>query len=262
MTQEVRSLSYSQISALLRCARAYQYHYLEKIPTALPARMLLGRCYHHMVAVAASRKVLFNEIISPEEIADTFTTQWNREMAGKLVYDELGEEKVEATIIEFGDDDPEELRKTITTLAQMYVSNVLPKLKIEAIEKRLTGNVDGIPLVGYADLILAPGTTIIDHKTGRRKSSQDEADKDIQFSMYALLLGKPITGQFHMALDQKEPKLEIVETKRTKEDIERARELVRDSWSIIQNGAFPRNETWWGCGEGCGYWMTCKKGWF
>lgn len=258
----VNHLSYSQISALLRCGRAYEFRYLRKMPVPLPIRLLAGRVYHHCISVAASRKQLFGELISDEDIADTFCAQWDREVAGKLVYDEMGEEKVEATIIDMGDEDPEVLKDSGLKLAQMYVNKVLPTLNIVGIEKRLTTDIDGVPFIGFVDLLLA-GDVVVDHKLSRRKNSQDEADKDLQISAYATLLGKPVTGQFHFALDTKEKRIEVVETKRDTNDIEWFRELVKLSSKQIDTGLFLPNPLSWTCSpDGCGYWLDCKKGWF
>lgn len=263
MTQEITSLSYSKIASLLRCPKSFYFSYVLKIPTALPIRMIAGRVYHHCLAMAESKKLLFNEIISAEETADTFMGQWNRELAGKLVYDEEGDEKVEATIIDFGDDDPGQLKDSGIQLAQLYVKEILPKLEIIGIEKRLTCEVNGIPFIGYTDLLLAPGNVVCDHKLARRKLPQADVDKDLQISAYATLLGGPIIGQFHQALDTKEKSIHIVETRRGQEDIDWFRQLAVEVWQQIQSGIFPPNPLSWTCSEsGCGYWMSCKKSWF
>jgi hypothetical protein len=146
-------LSYSSLSVLLRCPRSFYFRYIEKKPEALKGRILCGRTYHHTLAVAESRKHLFNEQITPDEVGDIFSGYWERECQDKLVYDELGEGRVEATVLDFEDDNPGKLKDSGIKLAQLYIEKVLPTLDIVAIEKRMTANIDGVPFIGYADLI-------------------------------------------------------------------------------------------------------------
>ena len=118
----INNLSYSKLDSLLRCAKSFQYRYIEQIPTPLNGRVLAGRCYHHVLALAASRRQLFDEIISAEEIADTFSSHWDKELGLRRIYDELDEEPIPATIVEFGEDDPGELKDSGIKLAQLYAA--------------------------------------------------------------------------------------------------------------------------------------------
>jgi hypothetical protein len=254
----IEHLSYSSLSVFLRCPKSFYFRYLEKKPEALKGRVLCGRTYHHTLAVAELRRQLFNEQITPNEVGDIFSSHWEKECQNKLVYDELGDEKVEATVLDFEDDDPGELKDSGIKLAQLYIEKVLPTLDIVAIEKRMTANVDGVPFVGYADLILK-SDIVIDHKFAQRKMPQGDADKDIQISSYALLLNKPITGQFHQALDTKEKSINIVETKRDRSDIDWLKQIIVGVWEQINSGLFYCNPLGWWCGENsCSWWLECK----
>jgi len=140
-------LSYSQLRTLLQCPRAYEYRYILRKPDILRGRMLLGRAYDHVVSSAAAKKVLFGELMSSEEAADSFSSFWEKELSDKLVYDELGDEKVEAAIVDFGEDDPGRMKDSGIKLAQKYIAEYLPALDITDIQKRLV--VDICPHCGY-----------------------------------------------------------------------------------------------------------------
>jgi hypothetical protein len=258
---QITSLSYSKIASLLRCPQAFEYNYILKTPTALKGRMLCGRCYDHALNAAALRWQLFKEVMTAEEVADQFSDRWTRETEAKLVYDEEGEEKVEATIIDYGDDDPGRLKDAGIKLAKLYVATVLPKLEIASIQKRLEANIDGILFVGYPDLVCPD--KVVDHKFRQKKMSERELENDLQATSYALLLGEPITFQFHQAIDTTEPRIEVGETTRGESDIEWFRGLAKDCWQVIQNGVFPPNPLSWTCSaESCAYWLDCRKSWF
>lgn len=258
---EITSLSYSKISSLLRCPKAFEYSYIKQTPVPLNGRMLAGRCYHHALAMAESRKQLFNELISEDEVAKTIVRHWNKELEDKLIYDELGEEKVQAAFVDFRDDDPDELRENTIKLAQLYVQTVLPNLEIVTIEKRMVTKIEGIPFVSYPDLILT-NDVIVDHKLTKRKMSEEDLEKDMQATSYALQYGGPVTFQFHQALTTKEKRIEIAETKREQGDIDWFKQIVVDAWKLIQSGIFICNPTGWWCSSDCSFYLDCRKGWF
>lgn len=253
----IKNLSYSKIATLLRCPRLFEYQYIERIPSVLHGRMVAGRCYHHALAVAESRKHLFNELITDEQVAESVTRQWTYELRDRWVYDELGEERVEATIVDFGDDNPGQLKDTTIKLAQLFVSTILPNLNIVGIEKRMATTVEGIPFISYLDLELV-GNVVADHKLSRRKMSENEIGKDIQASSYAMQVGKPIDFRWYQALDVKDRRIEILETRRGTAEIEWFKRLVVAVWQQIQSGIFPPNPLSWLCGPDCSYNLECQ----
>jgi hypothetical protein len=258
---EITSLSYSKISALLRCPRAFEYNYVLKTPVPLKGRVLAGRCYHHAVAAAALKWQLFKETAPADEVADELSKRWAAETGARVNYDDQREEKTEATLIDFGDDDPGKLKDAAIRLAQLYVAEVLPGLDILYIEKRMAVDLDGVPFIGYLDLELA-GDIVVDHKLRQKRMSKEEVDRDIQPSSYALLKGGSIIFQFHQALDIKKPAIELIETARGEGDIAWFRQLAADVWRQIQAGIFPPNPLFWGCGPGCEHYLDCRKSWF
>jgi hypothetical protein len=259
---EITSLSYSKIAALLRCPRQFEYRYIKQSPAPLKGRMLAGRCYDHALNSAALKWQLFKELITPEEVADEFSTRWESELATKMSYDGEGEEKVEVPVVDFGDDDPGTLKDSGIKLAQMFVGQIMPTLDITYIQKRLEGQVEGIPFVGYPDVILDNGATVADHKFRQKKMSEKDVENDIQLPSYAMLMGAPVTGRFYQAIDAKEKKIEPAERAIGQGDIDWLRRLVVDAWQIIQNGTFPPNPLSWTCGPNCEYYMECRGSWF
>jgi hypothetical protein len=225
----------------------------------LRGKMLLGRVYDHVVSSAAAKKQLFNELTSIEEITDSFSSFWEHELSDKLIYDELGDEKVEATIMDFGDNEPAKLKDSGIKLAQKYITEKLPQLDITYIQKRFSTNIDGINYIGYPDLVLNQGTVVADHKVRQKKMSDKEIDSDLQLTSYGLLLGGPIKGEFHQALDQKELKIEIAEKIVEQWEIDWLKNLIKDCYRLIQNGVFPPNPLHWSCSlDGCDYFLECK----
>jgi hypothetical protein len=199
---------------------------------------------------------------SSEEVADIVSDAWDAHLSDKLVYDELGEPKLEAKDIEWGDDNPGQLKDNVIKLAKMYTKNVLPEVNPTAVEEKVKSDVDGIPCLGYMDAICELGDStslVIDHKLGKNRMSQEAADKDLQMSIYATLLDRPIVCAFHQALIQKKLVLNKVLTERGRGDIVWATGLIKEVWNGIQSGIFPPNPLSWTCSESnCSYWTECR----
>lgn len=254
---EITRLSYSSLSLWLNCQRAFYYRYIRQLPAVLSGRMLAGRCYDHGVSYALKRKMA-GEIATPEEITDIISDRWESELSERVVYNELGEPKVEAKEVDWQGDEPGRLRDTVISLAGIYLEKMVPKLEPVAVQERLEGIVGGVPFLGYPDCVLS-NDGVIDHKFAQKKMPQKVADKDLQMSSYATLLQKPIWAVFHQALDQKTLDINQVFTERNQADIDWFSVLASTVWQSIQTGIFPPNPTSWKCGEKeCPYWVECR----
>jgi hypothetical protein len=104
---------------------------------------------------------------------------------------------------------------------------------------------------------LITDTKIIDHKVKAKRFSQDELNQDIQATCYFMKHKKPF--EFHLALRQMKPAIEIQQAGRNGSDTEFFTELVDKVWKAIWAGIFPPNPIGWHCGpRWCGYWNLCK----
>jgi len=185
--------------------------------------------------------------------------RWEYELGEQVYYEHREEPEVEAKQINWGDDDPGRLKDVVLKLGALYIKKMLPKLQPVAVEERIEGVLGGVPFVGYPDLIVEPGPGVIDHKLATRRMNPEVAHRDMQFSAYAALLGKPIWAAFHQALDQKKLDINVVLTERRQGDIDWFERLVAEVWRGIQAGIFPPNPLCWRCSEGkCSYWLECK----
>jgi len=221
--------------------------------------LLAGRVYHGILSLAETRKMTINELITKEEIVENISRLWEREKQDEIVYDGLGGKELKAKIIDWGNNDELKLKDTVIELANIYCSDILPKLHIVGVEKGLRINIDGIPFVGYIDLILDDGYKIVDHKFTRNKMDQSSADKNLQIDAYATLLNHPIIGEFHQALTATKKQIWIVETSRDNDNIDWFKKLVKEAWKVIQNGTFPPNPQSWKCSpDYCPFYMICR----
>ncbi len=141
--------------------------------------------------------------------------------------------------------------------------NIDKKVKLE-----LTG-ID-VPIIGYVDLIVEDDFYFIpiDFKTSKRKWSQAQADKSLQPTFYLAALNQsgmiklPATFKYIILTKTKMPQVQVIETKRTAQDVFRLFDLITSVWDAMQKEAFPPTDpsNWWCSEKYCGVWNHCKFG--
>jgi CRISPR/Cas system-associated exonuclease Cas4 (RecB family) len=254
-------LSHTQLNHFLRCPRSYKFHYIDRKPLIVTGNIFAGRVYHEVIAAAYIRK-LDGHDVTKEEIADTFSTFWDRAISEKSFRE--NEIQVDVVSIEWQDKEPGALKDMGITLAQNYVSQIMPSYKPVEVEVRKELLLDNITLVGYVDAICEKNSRriIVDHKWREKKMSIKDLENDLQSTIYTMLTAIPST-EFHLALNLKNPKIEVQEVQRSSEDIEWVKVLISEIAKQIQAGLFPPTGiASWVCGiETCSFYTQCRMGW-
>ena len=154
---------------------------------------------------------------------------------------------------------------TTAKLAGLLHHSVLPKINPVAVEEHLVLDAGlGIPFVGTVDWRDADPNRWGDFKTAARAWSTGKADSEIQPTLYPRLIEAhtgvlPTELEYHILTKTKEPKHQIVKTRRTDDDwrilLLRARMMLRQ----IAAGIFPpAGPGHWICSsKWCGYFWSC-----
>jgi CRISPR/Cas system-associated exonuclease Cas4 (RecB family) len=267
---EITRLSYTMVRTYLECPRFFYYRYIRGIPAVLDGSLIAGRIYHHGVAFGLKRRKA-DQSVSVDEVRDVMSDRWEAETKDKVFYEDLGEPQLEARQINWGQDNPGQLKDAALKLGTLYIKTMLPKLQPIAVEERLEGVIGGVPFVGYPDLVVKQnlaGKGVIDHKLslhprerpkGVKGNSQELIDKDMQFSAYAALLGESVWASWHQALNLQKPLIDVVTTERKQGDINFFTRIVTEVWKGITSGVFAPNPLCWRCGsERCSYHIECR----
>jgi len=153
---------------------------------------------------------------------------------------------------------PEEVKDEGYSLVRAYMTKVAPLVQPVEVEEWRVSEIAGVPFVNRIDLINDAGV-VLDHKTSNKSYSQADVDRDMQASAAAFSLGRPILFENHVAIKTATPKIQIVRTVRTREDIEW---WLDASCAIIlqmKSGiAPPRPNGWWCSPQYCGYYSMCR----
>ena len=243
-----RHLSHSQLSMWLRCPKQYEFRYIHNMRMPPAGALIQGSCYHKALEVNFSYKIDHAEDRPLDEVLDAYADEWEH----------LTEDGDNDAGIDWEDKEPGVLKDEGIGLVKVYHALIAPDVQPLKVETFYQKMLDGVNFVGYIDLETEL-VDVIDHKTAGRSYNQDDVDRDIQISAYAWLLGREIKAANHVAVKTKQPKIQIVETVRTKTDIRWWRDMALEVKRAIDKGVFPPSPTGWHCGpKWCGYWNLCR----
>ncbi|MFA6358734.1 MAG: PD-(D/E)XK nuclease family protein [Candidatus Omnitrophota bacterium] len=253
----LKSYSYSAMSAYLRCGVAFKFRYVDGLPGKLTGDLIRGNAYHNAVGSVLAEKLVFNTMPTLESAIKCYNDTWNNSVNKKVV-DEDGR-MIQRTEIDFRGDTPESVRAGGQSVLELYYKDYIPKLKPREIEVWKRINFHGINLNGKIDVI-EQDYTIIDHKTAERSLNIDSMDTEYQSCWYAILTGmEECNFQLHQAVIKKVPEINILPVKRTKEDVKWVGDLICKTWAAIQSDIFlPTGLHSYFCGpKSCAYWNEC-----
>ena len=253
----INHFSFSQLSQLEKCPRAYELRYIEKIPSAVSGDLIRGDAYHKGLAFAFSNIIIYHKIPIIDEIFQVYSDTWDKRLKDKIIIDD--EEEISIPSVNFGKKDPGKLKDDGLKLLEIYYNTILPGIIPSKVETRRIFTYRGIPLLSYIDLITWEDV-IIDHKMKAKVFSEGELASDLQSTFYALVLDKEeFNFEFHVAVAVKAPRVDIVPIHRTKNDMEWLGNMIVTYWKLIQSGIFPPATAGWWCSKDfCSYWGYCK----
>lgn len=243
-------ISPSQINMYLRCPMQYKFRYIDELVLPPRAAMTKGKSVHRGIEYNMTQKIGTQQDLKLNDVLD-FTAASFEEFAEDTEWeqsDDIGKTKDESI-----------------SLVTLYHENIAPTIQPMMVEEKVEVDVNGIKLLGYIDLIDNNGY-IHDTKTASRSPSQNEADKNLQLSAYALayreLMGMPEKGvKLDYLVQTKKPKVVTLEACRTEQDIKRFSGILQSIAKCIENEIFYPNPTNMMCNERwCGYYHQCVGG--
>jgi putative RecB family exonuclease len=163
-------LSASQCNTYLSCSARWFFQYVERLPNPPSGSLARGRAVHQLVNFWFRFK---QEGLTPD----------NGHLAE--VYDEIWEREESQTAFGNGED-IQELKASGAELAAKYLADAAPDIEPAQMDVPVTGEIGGVPVRGFIDLIDTSGR-IIDLKTSSRKPSGVSPDYALQVATYAQL---------------------------------------------------------------------------
>ncbi len=249
-------LSWSGISAYLRCPLKFQFRYLEQLPEEfVSSNLIFGSAIH------AGLENYFRSHLEGRQLPDLASLM--------TVYRETWSQTNLAEV-QFGkSEDLAVLEQTAGRMFQAFLESDLtsPGGTIVGIEEEFQAPViSGCPdLFARLDLIVETndGLAITDFKTSRgRWSTSETLANEGQLLIYHELarqwIDKPIRLQFAVITKTKQPDVEVRSVVPDPIRIERIRALIKKAWAGIQSGNFYPVPNAMHCPT-CGYRDRCSQ---
>ncbi|MDH3208756.1 MAG: PD-(D/E)XK nuclease family protein, partial [Gemmatimonadota bacterium] len=249
---EKRHLSFTQLNMFLRCPRQYEYRYIRGLKVPPSGAMVQSRVWHQTVELNYRQKIDSDRDLGLGEMQEFYVAQFDAALASEDVAFEPHEK-------------PGRLKDQGTAIVAAHHKTIAPEVRPLLVEERFTVNLgEDFPfdLVGVWDLVERDGT-IADNKAYGKTPRQEDLDKDLQFTAYAL--GFRVTrGEIEPGLRMdaivktKNPKAVQLHTRRTNDDCRWLLRLIEQVGTAIDSGIFYPNPNGWHCSPRfCGYWGLC-----
>ena len=240
-------VSHSQLDMWQRCPRQWQYRYVEGIKSPPSGALVVGHCYHKSLEVNFSLKRVTFEDLPVEDCLDVYSTEWDKRLSEEEAVDWEG--KPSGKVKDEG-----------YSLVRTYIIDQAPQVQPVEFEEWYVSDVAGVKFVMRIDMINDVGV-VLDHKTSKRSYNQDDVDKDMQASAAAFSLDRAILFHNHVAIKTARPRIQVVKTVRTREDIEWWLDTASGIVLQMKSGiAPPRPLGWWCSPQYCGYYERCRGG--
>lgn len=264
-------LSPSAIKLYALCPRAYYYRYVDKKEETISSRQVIGKSFHTVLHKNNTEKIKTGSDLPLNDLIDAWRDEW-REKGTRI---DIWQESIssEETFIQG--------TLHLQKFRQHYAGKYLPTFA----EKRVTGMLGDVPVLGYVDmkgdrLTASKGLflreedgetslhprflkvpTIVDYKVSRRAVKETDLTKDVQMIVYSTLLKTPNVEHITF-VKTKEPKVQRIKTQIVPDQVNRVSGFVRSVRDAIVQGSFPfcDPQSWKCSPHYCGYWNVCPQG--
>ena len=229
------------------CAYRWYAKRILKIPEPPTANQILGRAVHAALAANFEQKC---------------ETKVDLPVTGVLaVYREAWAVLSEDT--EFRDDEnPNELGKTGEALVTKYMEEASPKIEPAAVEMRVEGEIAGVKVAGYIDLLDVEGC-VIEIKTAKARPSSIDPMHRFQVATYRQLT--PMArgaGRIDTLVKTKTPQLIQQAFLVSEQELRAIHTIYPEAQALMRGTAhLPNRQSMLCSRRHCAFWRHCEQKW-
>lgn len=248
--------SSSQYNLYKKCGRAYYFKYVMGYKSPQKALPYKGIMVHKGAEFSLGKKIA-KQPATLEEAKATVSDAFD---AGKDEIESWDDDKTAGSA-----------KDSVLELYTTYHKQALPLMNPREVEKPFAIKHGGtLPVIGFIDLIdtvklfdddMDPGVPIVaDLKYSGTSWSQADADKDPQFTLYAIAERVDKIRVDNVVPLKKGPVVKQIASTRTVRDKEVLIEDYLETADMIKKGVFPMAPIdHWGCGpKWCDHWHRCR----
>ena len=247
LAQSAEVLSPSQVRCFMDCQMRWWFKYGLKVPDPVTANMALGRAVHSALGENFAQKVDTREDLPTDGIVALFREAWANESEQTEFRDE---------------ENPRELAATGEALVTKFMDQVAPTIDPVGVELKVEGEIAGIQVRGWIDLLDVEGR-VIDIKTAMARPSAVEPMHKFQVATYAHLLpGASGEGRIDTLVKTKTPQIISQSFHMTDEELRVPRTLYPAAQEAMRKQRYMPNRLSMMCSRrNCSYWRHCEREW-
>ena len=240
-------LSPTQVRCFMDCHARWWFKYNLKHPDPPNGNLALGRAVHWALAQNFTQKIETYEDLPLLGVLALFREAW----------------AFESDQAEFRDDeDPSQLAFAGEALVGKYLDEVAPAVEPAAVELHVEGEIGGVRVQGFIDVLDVDGR-IIDIKTAKAGPSGIDPMNRFQVATYRQLApaasGK---GRLDTLVKTKTPKIVLQSFEVTPEDPRATQTIYARAVQAMRSEIYMPNRMSMFCSRrSCAYWRICEREW-
>jgi hypothetical protein len=240
-------LSPSQLRCFMDCQVRWRFKYDLRYSDPPTGKFALGKAVHAALAHNFEQKTESYEDLPIAGVIVLFREAW----------------AMEREQTEFRDDeDPGELAACGENLVAKYLDEVAPTIEPAAVELHVEGDIAGVRVHGWVDLMDVNGR-ILDIKTSARKPSSIASEHRFQIATYAQLTpGANGDARIDTLVKTKTPGLVTQNFTITDQDLLATRALYPLAQTVMRSELYMPNRLSMNCSRRkCSFWRDCEREW-
>jgi hypothetical protein len=229
------------------CHARWWFKYNLKHPDPPNGNLALGRAVHWALTQNFLQKVETYEDLPLSGVLGLFREAWARE----------------CDQAEFRDDEePLQLGLSGEGLVAKYLDEVAPSIEPAAVELHVEGEVGGVRVQGFIDILDVDGR-IIDLKTAKASPNRIEPMSRFQIATYSQLSPEASgKGRLDILVKTKTPKVVLQSFEVTPEDLRATQTLYLRAGQAMRSEHYMPNRLSMFCSRRhCAYWRICECEW-
>jgi CRISPR/Cas system-associated exonuclease Cas4 (RecB family) len=240
-------LSPTQLHCLMDCQVRWWFKYGLRYPDLPSGKLALGRAVHAALAQNFEQKIESYEDLPISGVLALFREAW----------------AVECDQTEFRDEeDPTELAACGENLLAKYLDHVAPTIEPAAVELNVEGEIAGVAVKGWIDVLDVNGR-IIEIKTAARRPGSIEPRHRFQIATYGQLArGANGEARIDTLIKTKMPGLVTQSFIITEQDVLATWELYPLAQAVMRSELYMPNRMSINCSRRtCSFWRSCESEW-
>lgn len=238
-------LSPSQVRCFMDCQVRWWFKYGLRLPDSQNGNLALGKAVHAALTQNFEQKVETREDLPGTGVRAMFREAW----------------ATESDQTEFRDDeDPAQLAFCGESLVAKYMDEVAPRIDPAAAEIRVTGEIGGVEVQGWIDVLDVNGH-IIEIKTAARKPAAIAPDYKFQLTTYVQLAASA-SARIDTLVKTKTPAVVTQSFTPDASDLVATHRLYALAQQSMRKELYMPNRLSLNCSRrNCTYWRCCEHEW-